>query len=148
MALQDLGGGLVVDDDTGEVIEIPEGVDALTLLAHGRHDAKGQEDAWKQRRQAYDAALLAKMTEKRANFTGVVVSVMGRTYTKTDVDAFADSLAAAAIEWPDLMAVIAAAQGFKRDLLPESVWEIYDKHTEHLPTKAWIDSKPVLRRAS
>jgi hypothetical protein len=147
MGLMELEPGLVVDGDSGEILEIAEGIDPLLALALARHDAKEQEEAWKRRRIVADVALLARQEEKRAQYANVLVTVMQRTYEQTDAVKFADELAGAAIEWPELMAVIAAAKGFKRGLLPEKAVEAFRAATVQLPTKPWIESQVVLRRA-
>lgn len=145
---------LLVDDETGEILEVPQGVDALFLVAHRRHDAKQQEDAWKAQRAMLDAVLLKKQEEKKAEYGDIIVAIKGGSYSKTDAEALAnlvyerfrsafsdDSVAVSAV-----LGLIAAASGFAKDKIPQPTLGIYEEATEWLEKRPWVETRPVLRR--
>lgn len=78
--------GLIVDDETGEVLRVPpehEGADQLELLQRNWHDANEQEQTWKAQKEIYRRALQRyiddhggeRATSRFANSTWVAPTV-------------------------------------------------------------------------
>lgn len=156
MSLIDLGDGLVVDDESGEVVSLPAGTEKLGFVARKRHEAHDQEKAWGRTRLILDQVLLREQEVPTATYDSVVIRVAGGTYTKTDGQAMADlvmtRVQAAFSEGVThdityVVGIIAAATGFKRDALPEQAVAFYDAVTERMEKRPWIESQPVLKRA-
>lgn len=146
MALFEIDG-LVVDEETGEIVEAPVGGDALTMVAVRRHYAHEQEKTWERARQGFDRVLLARQDTPKATYADVMVAVRGRTYSDTDVEAFADMVIETPLEPSEMAQLIAAAKGFKRDLLPERLRPLFDSATAARESKPWIESRAVLKPA-
>ena len=138
--------GLVVDSETGEVLTIPSGEDALAGAAWRRHAAKEQQKAWEKTIDALDRVLLRQDTRK-AQYGEVVVSVRADTYPKTDVQAFASMLWDMGMEAHEMEEIIAAAKGFDRDKLPARALEAFDDCTTRVPKKPYILTDAVLKQA-
>lgn len=138
--------GLVVDED-GVIIETASIDDAMKFVAQSRHEAKEQEKEWGARVQVLDRVLLRNQSEKKLTYGDLVVSIRGGTYSKTDAEQFAALVYEKPVELEDLFAVIAAASGFKKDLLPESVREAYEATTTTFEKRSWIESNVARKRA-
>lgn len=138
--------GLVVDSETGEVLTIPSGEDALSGAAWRRHAAKEQQKAWEKTVDALDRVLLRQDTRK-AQYGEVVVSVRADSYAKTDVEAFASMLGELPLEAQDMADIIAAAKGFDRDKLPARALEAFDDCSTRVPKKPYILTDAVLKQA-
>jgi hypothetical protein len=151
--------GLLIDDETGELLEAELGPETLALVAARRHDAYSQEKAWERARVVYDQVLLRGQEAKQAVYKDVVVRVASGSYMKTDVPAMASLLAGRAEEQLEngtegeapivleLLHVVGAATGFRRAELPETVVELYDRVTTKLFKRPWIETVPVKRAA-
>ena len=138
--------GLVVDSETGEVLTIPSGEDALAGAAWRRHAAKEQQKAWEKTIDALDRVLLRQDTRK-AQYGEVVVSVRADSYAKTDVEAFVSMLGEIPLEAQEVDDIIAAAKGFDRDKLPARALEAFDDCTTRVPKKPYIITDVVLKQA-
>ena len=140
-----LEGGIVIDDD-GEIIESGDN-DALAVIATRRAYAKTQQKQWEAIVADYDRVLLRKQDNARATYGDVVISVRSGTYSDTDTTAFADDVAELPLEFGDLITIIAAARGFHRDDLPDSVLAAFDANTETLTKRPWVESRVAARQA-
>ena len=131
--------GLVIDSE-GEIIESASIDDAMKFLAARRHEAKQQLKAYEHYIDDLDRVLLRYQKDRKLAYGDVVISVRGGTYRKTDAQKFADMLSAMAVEFDDLMGLVAAATGFKRDDVPEILRDAYDDCTATLEKRPWIES--------
>ena len=138
--------GLVVDSETGEVLTLPPGEDALSGAAWRRHAAKEQQKAWEHTVQTLDRVLMRQDTRK-AQYGEVVVSVVAGSFPKTDVEAFVSMLSEIPLEAEEMADIIAAAKGFDRDKLPARVLEAFDDCTTKVPKAPYILTAPVLKQA-
>lgn len=141
-----LDNGIVVDGD-GEIVEDAGRSDVLSYIARVRHDAYVQEKAWEAYRHRLDAVLMRKQRERRASYEDLVVNVTSRRYRETDAKAFADMLYDAEVTREEWAGVVAAAQRFKRELVPEAVRDMFDDVSAQLETRPWVETS-VARRAA
>lgn len=142
----DLGDGLVVSDD-GEIVSSAGIDDPLAFIARRRHEAKRQEDEWQAYRKTLDAVLLRKQEERRVAYGDVVTTLSSGTYNTTDTGFFAELLFARTLEPETFLEVIAAALGFKRDLLPEAVRDLYDTATTTHEKRPWVITSTARKSA-
>lgn len=110
MALVHVGESIVVDDETGEVVEGAVGADATLRLVRRALHAKDQYDRWGAIYGACRAALCATQTEKTAIYPEAVVTVRQNVYTKADATKFSAWLTSIEAPREVLMAVIAASK--------------------------------------
>jgi hypothetical protein len=142
-----LENGMVIDTD-GVIIEAADINDAMKFLAEQRHDAKQQAKEWEHRVDVLDTVILKNQAEKKLTYGETVIAIRGGTYTKTDPAKFAEEVYAKPIELEDLFAIIAAATGFKKDLLPEVALEAYQATTTTFEKRPWVESSVARRRAA
>lgn len=147
----ELEPGLVIDSD-GEIVESASIDDAMKFLAARRHEAKQQLKAYERYIEDLDRVLLRHQKERKLAYGDVVISVRGGTYRKTDTESFAQLVGSMPVEFDDMVALVAAATGFKRELVPESLRDAYDECTATLEKRPWIESevarKPLLTPVS
>jgi len=150
----EIAPGLVVSED-GEIIESGSIDDPLKFLVSQRHEANVQIKSWEARRAVLDAVILRKQSERTVDYSGVVCSLRGGSYSRTDSRAFAagasESIGGLDWEHPELataiLDIIAAATGFKRDSLPESARDAYDAATLRLEKRPWVETSVARRLA-
>ncbi len=109
--------GLIVDEDTGEIIDVPEGQNALDMVAHRLADAKDQAKEWAHIVQIYSAVVLREQADKKAIYGDTVLNqVYGSAESFDRSEWMLDSLGLELIrdEW---RALAQAATGFDRDAL-------------------------------
>ena len=75
MTLVELDPGVYVDDETGEISEIPEGLDRCSYLAQVCADALAQVKAWEIRAGIAKAGLLRYQEARSAAYGDVVVRI-------------------------------------------------------------------------
>ena len=138
--------GLVIDSE-GEIIESASIDDAMKFLAARRHEAKQQLKAYEHYIDDLDRVLLRYQKDRKLAYGDVVISVRGGTYRKTNTDAFAQLIGLMPVEDQDLFELVAAATGFKRELVPEILRDAYDECTATLEKRPWIESDVARRPA-
>lgn len=140
--------GLIVDTD-GEIVSAAGIDDPLKFIVARRDEARRQMKRWEELTADLDRVILRKQGDKTVAYGNVIATIRGGTYAKTDVRRFAlESLLRLSdgldFEHPEatdaIQAVIAAASGFKRDLLPESVRHLYDEATATLEKRPWVET--------
>ena len=131
--------GLVIDSE-GEIIESASIDDAMKFLAARRHEAKQQLKAYEHYIEDLDRVLLRYQKDRKLAYGDVVISVRGGTYRKTNTDAFAELVATMPLEFAEMVALVASATGFKRELVPEILRDAYDECTATLEKRPWIES--------
>ena len=82
--LIELDDGVFVNSETGEISEIPEGLDRCSYLAQVCADALAQVKAWEIRAVIAKAGLLRYQTEPRAAYGEVVVRIQQSTRRTVD----------------------------------------------------------------
>ena len=75
MTLVELDPGVYADDETGEISEIPEGLDRCSYLAQVCADALAQVKAWEIRAGIAKAGLLRYQEARSAAYGDVVVRI-------------------------------------------------------------------------
>ncbi len=140
--------GLIVDTD-GEIVSAAGIDDPLKFIVARRDEARRQMKRWEELTADLDRVILRKQGDKTVAYGNVVATIRGGTYSKTDIVRFAvaslvklsDGLDFEHPEATDaIQAVIAAASGFKRDLLPEAVRDLYDENTTTMEKRAWVET--------
>lgn len=149
--------GLVVDGN-GEIVEDGSG-DGLLRVAQLRHEAYVQKRAFESYIEDLDRVLLKQQSEKKVAYGTVVCSVRGGTYTKVDSAQFADLVyerftsafavfdAEADQAVAAVLAIVAAATGFKREALPEPAWALLDAATTTLTKRPWVETSVARHEA-
>lgn len=135
-------------DGNGEILDIPEGVNPLTYAAHQRHHADREIKQWTAERARWDAFLISQQGARKSVYDDVTISVAMPTRSTLDVDAFIASVEARRLEPDDLLAVLAAAKGFDKAKLPESVQGLYESHVMVSEGKPYVRSTPTRPRAA
>ncbi len=137
-----------IDPDSGEIIDAASIDDPLAFAVRKRDEAKRQENEWEAYRKALDAVILRRQQEKRVAYGDVVCDLRSGTYTTTDADKFAEALYdGPALELETIYEIIAAATGFKRDLLPERARQAYDDATMTHTKRPWIQTSTARKQA-
>ena len=131
--------GLIVDDDSGEIIDSAGIDDPLKFSAERRHAAKEQVDEWTALLRNYDRVLLASLEGKVA-YGDIVVSVRSGSYTTFHPEHFAAEVEALELTQDELRAAIGAAKGFESGLLPDVLQRALDLATERRQKRPWIES--------
>lgn len=141
--------GVVVDTETGEIVQSAGINDPMGHVAGARVAAKEQEKLWEERRRNLDRVLLRGMTVgERTAYGDIVVSCRrSPDVSHTDGERFADELNARPLELDDLWQVIIAARAFDPKRLPERAREAYAAATTVKAGTDWADVRRVLRPA-
>lgn len=141
MSLVDMGAGIVVDDETGEVIEAPEGTgDRLRLVAFRTEWAMRQAKSWEAVVAAGKAAIMAAQTEKVARYNHIICSRRQSMRSQFERQRFAEWLTDEELSRDDALALAYAAKDFNpKDLgnhphLAEAV----AAHIVKVPTREFL----------
>ena len=152
MSFIELENGVVVDDETGEPIDECDIDDVVKFSVSRRHEAKAQEDAYKQLRVVYDQIIIKHQQDKKLTYGDLVCSVKTVPYSTFDAASFADSISEIEFTREELMALVLAATKFDRDKLPPIVLDPYDEAVTTQMKRPWVETSvvrkqaPVLRR--
>ena len=138
--------GLVVSED-GEIIESSGIDDPLKFLVSQRHEANVQIKSWEARRAVLDAVILRRQADRTVDYSGVVCSLRGGTYRKTDAGKLADLLGEMPVEANDLLALVAAATAFKLDSVPSILREAVEDCTTTHEKRPWVETSAARRLA-
>lgn len=141
--------GVIVDTETGEIVQSAGINDPMAHVAGARLAAKEQEKLWEERRRNLDRVLLRGMGPgERTAYGDIVVSCRrSPDVSHTDGERFADELNARPLELDDLWQVIIAARAFDPKRLPERAREAYAAATTVKAGTDWADVRRVLRPA-
>jgi hypothetical protein len=147
MILIELDDGLLVDEETGEIVEAPRGTDALKLVALRRAEAKAQEEAWYQRRKHLDAVLLRNQEERLARYDAVTVALRQRQVETFQAERFVDLVHDVPLEHDDIMVLLGAAKGFKKEMLGDEprLAALVAAATESRASRPWVETTITLR---
>lgn len=150
MALIEFEDGLVVDDATGEVIDVPGGAseDALTTLLVARlHGAKTMKREHERDVAALTATLLNRLDGKGL-YGDLMASVRADTFEQLDRDALRAWVGDADLTREDALALLACVSAFEKKALSELPAHIADAINDFYVKRekgAWIDTRPVKR---
>lgn len=134
-----LRGGKVVNND-GENIPVIDDPEMVSIVAE-REAAKGQEKFWRERVKALEQQLRELGAPDRAAYGGIVLATQQATRYERDAAALSDYLYDNPAEPDDLLALIAAATGFKRDAnLSASMRAVLDMMTETKHSPYFVSS--------
>ena len=138
-----------VNPDTGEVEDIPEGMDRLFWAAHQLMDAQDQIKAWERRAVLLKHELLNGQEERKAVYGEVAVSVRQNIRRELDTDAFREWLADAMPNEVELAALAFAAKSFDAhtELMIGRLGEAIARNTREKPTQPFIVIERVRRVA-
>lgn len=152
MSYIELENGVVVDDEAGEIIGDADIDDVIKFSVSRRHEAKAQEDAYKQLRMVYDQVIIKHQQDKKLTYGDLVCAVKTVPYSTFDAEGFADSISEIEFTREELMALVLAATKFDRAKLPAVVLDAYDEAVTTQMKKPWVETSvvrkqaPVLRR--
>lgn len=139
--LVDLGNGLLVNDDDGEVIEAPEGTgDMAGLLATRAYHAGQQAKRWGAIEGAAKSALLRLQEGKTARYGDIVAQRRQASRPVFDRDRFAEWLSEAELTAAEWEALAFAAKSFEPKALsghPDLAFRVGDC-TDRVPTREFI----------
>jgi len=142
----EIAPGMVISED-GEIIDSGNIDDPLKFLVSQRHEANVQVKSWEARRAVLDAVILRKQAERTMDYSGIVCSLRGGTYRKTDAGQLADLLAEMPVESSDLLALVAAATAFKADSVPPILRDVVDDCTTTHEKRPWVETSVARRPA-
>ena len=138
--------GLIINED-GEIVESNGIDDPLKFLVAQRHEANVQIKSWEARRAVLDAVILRKQDTRTVDYSGVVCSLRGGTYRKTDSGKLADLLGEMPVEANDLLALVAAATAFKLDSVPPILRDVVEDCTTTHEKRPWVETSAARRLA-
>jgi hypothetical protein len=138
--------GLIINED-GEIVESHGIDDPLKCIIAQRHEANVQVKSWEARRAVLDAVILRKQDSRTVDYSGVVCSLRGGTYRKTDAGKLADLLAEMPVESSDLLALVAAATAFKADSVPPILREVIEDCTTTHEKRPWVETSVARKLA-
>lgn len=126
--------GLVIDEQTGEIIDGDLSIDNLVYRAH---EAQEQRKRWGQIESALKAAVDKVQVNKRAAYGKIVATRIEGTYPK-----LSDGWRTAVLEGeipPDVHAsLLADAKTFDRKSLGPTLAGLVENYTDHLPKASYI----------
>lgn len=104
--------GAVIDDETGEVMDLPAGSDRMGWLAARLIDAIEQERAWTRAVAALKTVFVKDQEERKAQYGDVVVSIRQSTRREFATEPFREWLADAQLDGGALLQLALAARAF------------------------------------
>ena len=131
---------LVIDDETGEIIDAAGIDDPLKFIALKRHEAAQQMKEWEELRRNYDRVLLRNQEEAKTSYGDVVIAKRTSSYPVFDGEAFGGKALDVELTAAERVLFYFAAKGFNRDLLPDVLKPVLDEATEHRQKQPWIES--------
>lgn len=140
---------ILIDDDTGEIVEAPPiSDDALTASLVARlHMARTMAKEHARDVAALTAVLLRRL-DRRGIYGDYTATIRQDSYTSLDRTEFSRFIDAAELTRDDMLAILHCVTSLDRDAvreLPPHLQEpISDCYTSH-DRKAWIDTRPVKR---
>jgi len=135
--------GLVIDDQTGEIIDGDQSIDNLVYRAH---EAQEQRKRWGQIETALKAAIDRIQVERRAAYGRIVATRVGGTFPK-----LSPGWRTAVLEGeipPEAHAeLLAGARTFDKDALGPVLAGLVENYTEHQPKRPYIRITVAEKRA-
>lgn len=131
---------LVIDDETGEIIDAAGIDDPLKFVAQKRHEAAQQMKEWEELRRNYDRVLLRNQELLKVTYGDVVIARRSSSYPVFQALDFGSMLADLELTAEERLQILFAAKGFTREMLPEVAQPLLDKATEHRQKQPWIES--------
>jgi hypothetical protein len=138
--------GLIINED-GEIVESNDIDDPLKFIIAQRHEANVQVKSWEARRGVLDAVILRRQADRTVDYSGVVCSLRGGSYRKTDAGKLADLLAEMPVESDDLLALVAAATAFRLDCVPPILRDAVEDCTTTHEKRRWVETAAARKLA-
>lgn len=141
MTFEELDGGIVIDTETGEIVDAAGMNDPMGHIARLRMEAKAQEAEWETYRRNLDRVLMRALTiGERIAYGDIVVSVRrSPDIVQTNGERFADELSGLPLELEDIWQIIGAARSFDPKKLPERAHAAYAIATIVKAGTDWAD---------
>ena len=137
-----------VFEDTGEVEEIPEGMDRLYWAAQRLMECQEQVRAWEARAGMLKAALLDGQEDRKAVYGEVAVSVRSALRQEFDAEGFREWLMDCQPTVRELAGLAFAAKAFAPGPeTPARMTEGIARHTHGKPTRPFIVIERVRKLA-
>lgn len=136
--------GLVIDDETGEVID---GDSSLDALAHRAYEAEQQRREWERIEAACKAAIVAKQVERRAAYGRLVATVTQGTFPVLDQKRWQRDIREGAIPPEITRDLLEWAKTFDRRAMPAALAGLVENYTNHPPRKPFVQISVARRRA-
>ncbi len=134
MNLIDLDG-LIVDSETGEVIEAPAGADVIAMAAHRFREAKEQAKEWTARAGLFQQVLLRGQETRRAVYGDTVITTRYDNYTAFNADAWREFAEDAELLLAEWRALAMSSRGFDLKQLEDAVGELLPAIARFYETK-------------
>lgn len=146
-------GTLVTSD--GEIVDVPQGDERLAHAARQYAYAREQAKEWARRRAVLQAVIIREQATKKAEWDEFITDVRQGSHTVQDVAAIARDAVAVAAELFEtqsetLLAIrdlLASAQRFPLEGVPEWAAGVVEEHTESRPNRPWVAVVPKLAEA-
>lgn len=122
MSLEAFEDGLIIDTDTGELIEVPDGwgIDPLHRLALAHRAATDEEKGWGDRKRALAVAIKRELPDQRMAFEDVVARVQANPPAFNRPE-FCEWVEEAEITYGELKQLLKAATGFELAAVPDDL---------------------------
>jgi len=138
---------LIIDPETGEILEIPTGPERLGFVVRKLHDAQTQEKAWSQFAAALKAIVLREQQEQKAVYDDLQVSIVQAIRKTQDLDAIRQFIDTTELTRDDLKELALAATGFDVERLSDHLADAINDMTREVPNKPYPRISAVRRRA-
>lgn len=140
-----LGGELVVDDETGEIIEAAGIDDPRAFLARQHDYLKALIKTCEAKLAVVDQMLLQQQSEPRVVYGDLVCARRDRRVVQVDMPAIRDVLDETELTAAELREVVAAAKSFDAKAAPPWFGDIVSAHTVETRSRPWIETAMAIR---
>lgn len=139
--------GVLVDEETGEVLGDMPGFDRAAWAATRLSEYKAQIKAYEQAAAITEQVLLRYQGTKTADYGTFRASVRQNTRNTQDVAAIREWIRGAELTRDDLTAMACSAKGWDVTKLPEPLADVVNDHTAHGMTRPFVVLETVRRTA-
>lgn len=139
--------GILIDDETGEVMGDMPGFDRAAWAATRLQEYKAQIKSYEQAAAIAEQVLLRYQGTKTADYGNLRASVRQNARNTQDVGAIRDWIHDTELTRADLEALAIAAKGWDVAKLPEPLADLIDEHTAKGMTRAFVVLETVRRPA-
>ena len=140
--------GVLVDADTGEVLDLPTGTDIMAWRAARLMDAIEQQRAWERAVGALKAGFVRDQADRKAQYGDVVVSVRQNMRREFAPEAFRAWLEDAQLDGGALLQLALAARAFDVATIEDRlVRDAVARHVVEKPTRPFAVAERVRRAA-
>lgn len=139
--------GVLVDEDTGEILGDMPGFDRAAWAATRLQEYKAQIKAYEQAAAIAEQVLLRYQGTKTADYGNLRASVRQNARNTQDVNAIREWIRETELTREDLVKFATSAKGWDVTKLPEPLADVVNDHTAHGMTRPFVVLETVRRPA-